>query len=82
MAKQKKDLVINLKPFMTEIRHFEGGFEWTFYATMAGNGCRRKRVRIRFERWWLTYLAKDLKKVLQAEIDELQRLQDLMGFKD
>lgn len=82
MAKQKKDVTINVKPFYTEIHRFEGGFRWTFISDMKGHGWRRKRINITFDRSWLSHLAEDLKEVLQAEIDELNRLKDLMGFKE
>lgn len=80
----KKNIVINIKPFVTNIRWFEGGFTWQFIAPMKekGNLPRRKIINITFDRSWLSYLTNDLKEVLQSEIDELNRLKDLMGFKD
>jgi len=77
----KKDVVINVEPQITRIRRFEGGFTWTFNSQMK-NSSRRKIINITFDRWWLSYLSRDLKKVLQEEITELNRLRELMGFKD
>ena len=35
-----------------------------------------------FDRWWLTFLAKDLNKVLREEISEIDRIKSLMRFDD
>ncbi len=78
--KQKKDVVINVEPSNASIRRYKGGFEWTFSVTMKDQGFRRKRINMKFERWWLTYLAKDLRKVLEEEWEEIERLQTLTGF--
>jgi len=82
MKKKKKDIKINIKPFSTEIRRYEGGFDWSFYAPIAGNHRRRKIVTMKFERWWLVYLSQDLKKMLDEEKAELARLVELTGFKE
>ena len=66
---------IHVRPYHAEIRRYEGGFDWTFHD---GN----KRFVVHFPRWWLVYLASDLRKVLQEEEAEVKRLWSLTGFKD
>lgn len=82
MSNKKKDIVINIEPFHAEIRRFEGGFEWVFEADIKGDNARRKKIKIKCDRWWLSYLANDLKKVLDEEQVELERLKQLCGFKE
>ena len=68
----------HIEPCHTEIFRHEGGFEWRFYGyNKAGNPIC---FVMKFERWWLSYLAKDLKKVLAAEWEELKHLTELVGF--
>lgn len=77
---EKKPIVTNINPYHADVRHYEGGFTWSFYDRTKGG--REKIYQIKFERWWLTYLTRDLRKVIQAEINELKRLRELSGFKD
>ena len=77
-----KDTKYGGSPFHAEIRRYEGGFEWTFYCDINGAFGRRKIFKLKFDRWWLIYLAKDIKKVLDEEQKELDRLNELAGFKD
>lgn len=79
--RKKRDITINVKPFGAEIRRYEGGFIWTFRSIMGDSG-RRKIINVRFDRWWISHLAKDLKNVLNEEKIELKRLIELSGFKD
>ena len=77
------DKKIHEEPFNTEIRRFEGGFEWVFYAPY--NDGRRDQVKeyhFKFDRWWLSYLARDLRSVLHEEMAELERLKSLCGWED
>ena len=82
MKKTKKHLKINIAPFDCSIRRYEGGFEWTFKAPIKNDYNRHKIIVMKFERWWLATLVKDLKIVFREEIAELNRLADLMGFKE
>ena len=68
---------INLDPNHCSIRRYEGGFTWTFYGTPV-NGSNKHEINIKFERWWLVYLAEDLKEVLKEEEEEIKRLRSLM----
>lgn len=77
MAKKQK-IVINIKPHHAEIRRYEGGFEWEFY-DKTGDG-RPKRVKMKFPRWWLTYLARNLREVLDEEAREVDRLYEITGW--
>lgn len=78
----KKDVKINIKPFHAEIRTHEKGFVWSFHAPINGQYGRKKIINIHCERWWIAYLAKDLKEVIESEKTELNRLIELVGFKD
>lgn len=78
---KKKDTVINLEPFHTVIRRYEGGFEWQFWDNIGDDYSRKKIVKLKFERWWLSYLARDIAKVLAEEESELKRLRDLCAIK-
>lgn len=80
--RKKKDLTINIKPFHAEIRRYEGGFIWTFKSLMNTADSRRKIINVRFDRWWIGHLANDLKKVLDEEMIELNRLTEIAGFKN
>ena len=77
---KSNDVVINIVPFNTEIQTYEGGFTWTFWHDMP-NG-KTKKVKLKFDRWWMSYLARDLQKVLKNEYAELARLHELSGFKN
>lgn len=79
---KKKDININIKPYHAKVRTFEKGFVWSFYAPINGKFDRKKIINIHFERWWLAYLAKDLKEVIESEKTELNRLINIVGFKD
>ena len=79
---KKRDLVINIKPYHAEVRTHEKGFVWSFHAPINNKYDRKKIINIHFELWWLNYLAKDLKKVIKSEQEELNRLIDLVGFKE
>lgn len=81
MNRKKKDVIINGRPFNSRIRRHEGGFEWSFWIHNKLTGNRMKIINLRFDRWWLVYLAKDIKKVLDEEQTEMERLKDLSGFK-
>jgi len=76
--RKKKDLVINIDPFHAKIRTHEKGFTWSFFAPINGQFDRKKIINIKFERWWLVYLSNDLKKVIESEKTELDRLVNLV----
>ena len=79
--KKKKDIVINIEPHYSKIERYEGGFQWRFYTYMKNEQNRRKIIKIKFERWWLSHLAADLKRILLEEDDELKRLWELSEIK-
>lgn len=79
---KKKDIVINIKPFHAQSRVYEKGFTLTFHADIGDDYSRKKIINIKLDRWWVIYLARELKKVLAWEEKELQRITDLTGFKD
>ena len=66
---------INIEPYDADIRRYEGGFVWTFID-------HNKKINIKCDRWWISYLARDLRKVLKEEENELERLKELAGFID
>jgi len=68
---------INIEPYHSEIRRYENGFTWTFMGS-SPKGNVTKTINIKCERWWLTYLFKDLEKVLLEEESEINRIRDLM----
>lgn len=75
-SKAKRHL---LTPCHSEIRRYEGGFEWIFYGF---RGEKEHAFVLRFERWWLSYLSRDIRKILKEEWEEMKRLADLCGFKE
>lgn len=79
---KKKDVIINVKPFAVKSRTFEKGFELSFYSPIKGAGNRRKIINVKFDRWWVIYLAKELKKIIESEKKELERIIDLTGFRE
>ena len=68
-----KQRTINVHPYDTGICRHEGGFVWTFSE-------ENKKINLHFERWWLSALSDDIRKVLQEETSELERLKNLCGF--
>lgn len=77
-----KEVVQNIKPYHSEIRTYEKGFTWTFHANMTnGDDSKIKVIRLKFDRWWIIYLAKELISVLVWERAEVNRIIDLSGFK-
>ena len=82
MKKTKKNVVINVRPFDSSIRRYEGGFVWTFTSSIAGDCSRHKIINIRCDRWWLAYLAGDLREVIKEEKKELSRIIELTGFEE
>jgi hypothetical protein len=82
---KRREIRINAKPYDVEIRRFEGGFEWTFRCPIKNRDGtesygRSKLIRLTFDRWWLSYLANNLKSVIDEEQEELDRLKELSGF--
>ena len=77
MARKEK-IVSNYEPCHSEIRRYEGGFDWVFHDYTKDG--RPKLVKMKFPRWWLTYLARDLRKVLNEEAAEVDRLFNLTGW--
>lgn len=78
MSKNKR---IHEEPFHTEIRRYEGGFEWTFFASFGDGRGRQKEYHFKFPRWFLVYLSRDLREVLKDEQAELERLKQTSAIK-
>lgn len=73
----------NHEPICSNITRYEGGFTWEFVAPLGGRDSgRRHIIRLKFSRWWLVYLTKNLIKALKEEEAEVKRIRELMGVKD
>lgn len=71
---------INGEPYHAEIRRYDGGFNWQFWVPI-NNGKQNgdhKKITLKFSRFWLGYLARDLGSVLQEEHNELARIKTLV----
>ena len=74
-----KERTRNFKPYNCEMRGFDGGFEWTFMA-LSDDRKTEYNIKLHFDRWWLIYLARDLRKALEREEDIVAELRSLMAI--
>jgi len=68
--KQKKDVVINVKPFHAEIIKVDWtGFKIEFISPMGNDYSRRKKIRMEFDWYFLPFLSGLFKKAYLKQKD-------------
>lgn len=71
--KKKRDVVININPFHSEIKvHGDNSFTLTFFDKVGDDYTRKKVVNIHFKGWWLSFLAGSLWKVIEYRKSKLK----------
>ena len=78
---KNNDIVFNINdPIHIETRCYDGGFEVEIIGSIKGT-FRRKIVKIKFERWWVQYIARIVNQVLTFESDELKRIKNCVAVR-
>ena len=76
-----KNIVMNIEPFDIESRAYENGFTLTFRAPIKkGDYSAHKIINIKMDRWWLSYVSREVKDCLEWHKAEIKRLEELCGF--
>lgn len=70
--KKKRDVVISINPYHSEIKvNEDNSFTLTFFDNVGGDYTRKKVVNINFKGWWLRFLAASLWKVIEHRKSQL-----------
>lgn len=67
---------MNLKPFHAEYKPDGGGFILEFWCATEGN--KRVRVRLKFDFWWISFLAREMWKAIEHRYNETCQAKDAM----
>jgi hypothetical protein len=63
---------IYIKPYDSEMYKSDKGFELHIFGRTAGGKGKEHEIIINFEVWWIGYLLKDFKRILNEKISYLK----------